>query len=284
MGIITRTAAAWLLVVLAFFPIVTSANDAGPGREVGAIRHDLPTLVAADASGRIVVDAVAVDGDDALAQWHDDRHTVISYLTRRLRRWWLAFGEVSSTAVPSALRARAVGVLPAFPAWLQLHAPATCPPGEMCSIDDGIPEQDDLPLREPIYTQWNTQGYVVRMQLARNDALPGSSLRSFIGRAPTEAESWLAQNGNSYFFFSATVHATATTHVAAGSTIDVRFPFALDPSLRYSLSLAILRTATSPDIALGPIDATLHANALHVVLPAFDLAPGAELHGEIEGD
>lgn len=104
------------------------------------------------------------------------------------------------------------------------------------------------------------------------------SLTDLLGRAPTEAESWVTRGGNSYFFFSGTVQADAPVHIDAGTTIDVWFPFELDRQLHYGITIA---HAAKP---IGPIDGTLKDNVLHFVLPAFDVAPGARLMGEIEGD
>jgi hypothetical protein len=65
--------------------------------------------------------------------------------------------------------------------------------------------------------------------------------------------------------------------VQAGTTLDVWFPFVIDPSLRYSLTIA------HTDPAIGPIDATISDNTAHFALPAFGLRPGAEVQGEIDG-
>jgi hypothetical protein len=103
---------------------------------------------------------------------------------------------------------------------------------------------------------------------------------SFKTRAPTEAESWANQpSGNSYFFFSGTVQSPQPVHVQAGTKIDVWFPFVLDTSLKYSLTIG-----GNGFTAIGPVDGTLADNTLHFVLPAFTVAPGVELMGEIESD
>ena len=275
---ITRTAAAWLLAFSAIIPIVTYADDAGPGKEVRAIRHDLPTLLAADASGRIAVDGVVVDGNAALAQWHDDRHHDVAYLTRRLHTWWLTFGEIPNSDIPASLRARASAALSEVPAWLLAHGAVTCPSRAPCEIDYGNPSFDYEYLRQRLLRPWNTDGYDVTIALAPRDARPDAALFNLSGRAPTEAESWLAPQGNSFFFFSGTVKSANPIHVQAGTTIDVWFPFVLDPSLTYSLTIA------HADAPIGPIDGTLRDNVVHFELPAFVLSPGAELFGEIEGN
>lgn len=138
-----------------------------------------------------------------------------------------------------------------------------------------------------IYKRWwdrverpgSPDGFDVRFGFAHADANVDAALVERIVRRPTEAESWLAYpGGNSYLFFSAVSHATAPVHVDAGTTLDVWFPFVLDPTYRYSLTIA------HADPVIGPINGTLHDNVLHFVLPAFSIAPKAQIMGEIEGD
>ncbi|HEX8805462.1 MAG TPA: hypothetical protein VF741_00880, partial [Candidatus Aquilonibacter sp.] len=114
---------------------------------------------------------------------------------------------------------------------------------------------------------------------AANDAPPSAGIKELIEREPTEAESWVTFGGNSYFFFSGTVQSTQPVHVQPGTTIDVWFPFVLDPSLRYSVTIA------APNVmSIGPVEGTLADNTLHFTLPAFTAPPGADLMGEIESD
>jgi hypothetical protein len=85
---------AWLLAVLA-----AAADDAGPGREVRAIRHDLPILVGAQARPpRLQIDGVVVSGDDALAQWESEESTFIAFLHERFGRWWITRISVSASS------------------------------------------------------------------------------------------------------------------------------------------------------------------------------------------
>jgi hypothetical protein len=116
------------------------------------------------------------------------------------------------------------------------------------------------------------------VQLAVNDAPQRAIITDVSGRPPTEAESWITRGGNSYFFFSGTMDTTAPIHVQPGTTIDVWFPFVLDTSLYYAITIG------HADKPIGPIDGTLKDNVLHFVLPAFTLPPGATLMAEIEGD
>ncbi len=213
----TRTLIAWLVVLsLQLAPRVTYA-DAGPGREVRAIRHDLPIILATRLrrSGlepkTLVVDEVAVHRNDAVATWHDGNFTETSSLHYSLGTWW--YGS-----------------------------------------------------------------YAVTMRLAGNDDPESAALGDVYIRPPTQGESWLTPNDNSYAFFSLTPKAAATVHIAAGMTFDVWFPFVLDPSKTYTLDIA--HTVPTIDSVKG----TLKDNTLHFVLPAFTAQPGVELMGEIDGD
>lgn len=123
-------------------------------------------------------------------------------------------------------------------------------------------------------------GYSVGVLFAQNDAASDAGIASFTTRAPTEAESWAnPPSGNAYFFFSGIVHSTQLVHVQAGTVITVWFPFVLDPSVRYSLTIAAPKT-----LSLGPIEGTLKDNTLYFVLPAFTATPGDQLMGEIDSD
>ena len=180
-----RTIIAWLGVstvgLVSGLPHVTLADDTGPGKEVRAIRHDLPIILGAS---KITVTDVGVVGSEASAGWtRTDGSTVLHLrgkLERRYDRWWL-----------------------------MSHA-----------------END---------------GYEMSIAF-------GKTLTDVRGRAPTEAESWMASNGDGFFYFSGTVQSSAPVRVAAGTTIDVWFPFALDPSLYYGLTIA------HADKPIGPID------------------------------
>src|SRR5262249_23101541 len=120
-------------------------------------------------------------------------------------------------------------------------------------------------------------GYRMSITFGKNDAT-SAMVDDVSGRAPTEAESWMTRGGNSYFFFSGTVQSTARVQVQGGTKIDFCFPFVLDTSLYYGLTLA------HADKPIGPIDGTLKDNVVHFVLPAFTLPPGATIMGEVEGD
>ncbi len=123
-----------------------------------------------------------------------------------------------------------------------------------------------------------SEAYNAGIVLAANDAPRDAAFADLRGRAPTPAESWVTSSGNGYFYFSGTVASSAPIHVQGGSTVDVWFPFVLDPSLFYALTIA------HADKPIGPIDGTLSSNVVRFVLPAFTLPPGATLMAEIDGD
>ncbi len=123
-------------------------------------------------------------------------------------------------------------------------------------------------------------GYRLTLAFAPSDGGNGAKLANIESRAPTPAESWTNRpGGNSYFFFSGTVQAPQPVHVQRGTTLDVWFPFVLDTSLTYSLTIG--GEGFTP---IGPIDGALADNTLHFVLPAFTAPPGVDMMGEIESD
>lgn len=257
-----HTVIAWLaastLGLVSGLPHVTLADDAGPGKEVRAIRHDLPVLLAGRLAPPhvdprdVVVDNVVIGSHGiANAEWHAlDQHRMDSFV--RVDGWWL------------------------------LHDEWTPQPGER--VGEIISPGGERAVKVSLDFSGQTQllndldGYQMAVTFPRNDAASGADIRDLSGRTPTEAESWITRGGNSYFFFSGTVQSTQPIHVDAGTTIDVWFPFVLDSSLYYALTIA------HADKPIGPIDGTLKDNVVHFVLPAFTLTPGATLMAEIEGD
>jgi hypothetical protein len=122
-----------------------------------------------------------------------------------------------------------------------------------------------------------TGGYAVAGSLAAVDAPTGTAV-SFYGRAPTKTEMAPSPGADGFFFFHMDLGANAPVHVAGGSTIDVAFPSKLDPSYRYSMTLA----RTVPNVVDVP--GTLHGNTLHFELPAFVVPANTRIIGEIDGD
>lgn len=278
-------------------PLAARADDVGPPRDIHAIRHDLPILLSTQAArltpiSKIRVTALVVDGNSALAQYDLGMAAeYVSYLERIYGRWWLLSSfspyELSSANVGENLFKIAATNLPAV---RLATLPTTTPDcGKDCAtysvgttlvdrLDRGSPS---LSFRGAGTRQWiDSDTYRAWIQLASSDAASDAAIADFRARKPTKAESWAnPPSGNSYFFFSGTVQAKQPVRMQAGTTIDVWFPFVLDPSLRYSLTIAVPNA-----MSLGPVEGTLKDNTLHFVLPAFTASPGAELMGEIEGN
>ncbi|MGC2128623.1 MAG: hypothetical protein WA629_00880 [Candidatus Aquilonibacter sp.] len=287
-----------LMLALAAWPLAAHADDYGPRRDVAAIRHDLPILLASrvrrDAKDQNTlgassfIDGVVVSRQLALVQWHAGSDEAILGMTLRFGRWWIdqdtawplplatsGWGCGMHLSSPHrALVPLADGHLPAITELL--HPPTTVPnerSDALCGVPLGKPTWAD-PIR------MEAAPYAATLTLAPADETDGTRVQDLQGRAPTEAESWANQpSGNAYFFFSGTVQSPQPVHVQAGTTLDVWFPFVLDTSLRYSLTIAAPNA-----MSLGPVEGTLNDNTLHFVLPAFTAPPGAELMGEIDSD
>jgi hypothetical protein len=196
--------------------------------------------VLVNATSPITFDSIYADDGQAVVQWHIGQDHDVTFLKKRYGRWWFS-GHTGYSPFPFS--------------------------GDV-SFTDGIPNR-------PTFDE-----YRVTLRFATSDAGPNATIESFATRAPTQAESWANEpSGNAYFFFSGTVQSTQPVHVQAGTTIDVWFPFVLDGSLHYSLTIAAPNT-----MSLGPVEGTLNDNTLHFVLPAFTAPPGAELMGEIDSD
>ncbi|MGB6986347.1 MAG: hypothetical protein WBD74_10285 [Candidatus Aquilonibacter sp.] len=249
-----RTALCALLLALAVWPLAARADDYGPRRDIAAIRHDLPILV--EATKPVVFDSFNIGNAQALVQWHVGRDHFNNFLEKRYGRWWLLGWGVSFTELQDGGRR---------------YSPMP---------DPAAPFRGDMPFSQGI-PNWATDGgYRVTLRFASNDAGENALITSFSTRIPTEAESWANQpSGNSYFFFSGTVQSPQPVRVQAGTIVDVWFPFVLDSTLHYSLTIAAPNA-----MSLGPVEGTLKDNTLHFVLPAFTAPPGADLMGEIDSD
>lgn len=127
-------------------------------------------------------------------------------------------------------------------------------------------------------------GYALTLRYAKNDAAPDTEFLPPYGRPPTAGEFLpyptppLAQGPSSLFIFELGVQGARPVTFAAGSTLQVWFPFALDEAIRYDLSIYF---AGSP---IGPIFARPFDNTLTFRLPAFTLSPSRRAHAEISGD
>lgn len=294
----TRTLIAWLVVLgLALTPHVTYAEDGGPGREVRAIRRDLPIILShfvrqLDNNPKsLVVDDVAVSGDYALAQWHVHGNAGVDGLVNIYGRWWermrffpipFASWETCSAPLTCGLGSgldpaslASVGFPSDFGGFAARYIPATQTKQHQYEVD--WYDASLFGLDPGLENAFDPDGFELRTKFAPSDA-PRAARFHATGRRPMHGESWDVPQGNGYFFFSLTLDSAIALHVGTGTSVDVSFPFVLDPSKTYSLTLG------HADPIVGPLNGTLYDNTLHFVLPAFAVAPGAELMGEIDGD
>jgi hypothetical protein len=269
-------------------------DDAGPRRDVATIRRDLPILLAREVHERggspsgVRIDGVVASQGLALAQWHAGNLAAIAEMRFRLGRWWIDHQE--PVPIPAGyygwgcdngLSAPFRALVPLAQAHLsavngmveRASQNAAGPRGTaLCGVPNDTPLAGSIALPET--------PYAITIALARNDADPQAGFTGLADRAPALGESWLTPSSDAYAFFSGTVDAQHPIHVQAGTAIDVWFPFVLDPSLRYRLSIG---TSLDSPVAVD-VSGTLANNTLHFILPAFTLQPGEELLGEIDGD
>jgi hypothetical protein len=294
-----RTFMTWLIAsILTLAPQTIRGEDVGPGQEVRTIRHDLPIILARFVGktgydpSTLVVDDVAVNGDYALAQWHTSMLVGVDGLVRLYGTWWdrmreypipnpvyeVCYQPLCKDFVTRGLTDEDL-LAKGFPQTLiqlaKTHIPAVGTPGQAWTGE--IHDPSVFSLHPNIDNSFNPDGYELAVRFAMANAFSDSRFQA-TGRRPTRGESWVTPNNNGYFFFSMMLKSHAAIRVDAGTKLDVWFPFALDPSKTYSLTIA----HATPII--GPINGTLSDNTLHFVLPAFGVAPGAELMGEIDGD
>ena len=128
----------------------------------------------------------------------------------------------------------------------------------------------------------DTSGYEIVLHYTANDAA-GAVFHEPYARAPTAAEIIPNPAGyhftsNAVMYFDLTIDAPKPVTFAPGTTIDIWFPFVLDDSLRYDLTIGFA------DRSIGPIYAKPFDNVLHYTLPGFTVTPGRTLMAEIDGN
>ncbi|HVA26880.1 MAG TPA: hypothetical protein VNF68_01800 [Candidatus Baltobacteraceae bacterium] len=296
-----RTIASIALGALLLVPMVARADDAGPAADVRDIRQDLPVILASRSQPDVVVvDSVAVSGDQALVQAHTSDGPVVYAMTRYLDSWWYkgtirvgphdasACWKATASAIDSngvtPQLLRNLGLPDALVDVAQHNLPLVIKASERALQQDGSRgkpwircDYTDGLLSFSEGRRASAGPYEITVLFGKNDATAGAEFPSVVGRAPDQGESLGAPPRSAYAFFSTKLTSATTVHVDAGTQLNVWFPFVLDASKTFSLTL----THVLPTI--GSVSGTLKDNTLHFVLPPFAIAPGATLTGEIDG-
>jgi len=126
-------------------------------------------------------------------------------------------------------------------------------------------------------------GYDISVSYSANNAEGGTVFRPIYARAPTQAEiipypTTLRFLATSVLYFDLTIDSSKPVTFAPGTTIDIWFPFVLDETLNYDLTIGF---AQQP---IGPVYAKPFDNVLHYKLPGFTAMPGQTLMAEIDGN
>jgi len=128
----------------------------------------------------------------------------------------------------------------------------------------------------------DTAGYEIALRYAANNA-NGAFFHIPYARAPTQAEiipypTTPSSISNAVMYFDLTIDGAKPVTFAPGTTIDIWFPFVLDDTLSYDLTIGFAREP------IGPLYAKPFDNVLHYKLPGFTAMPGQTLMAEIDGD
>lgn len=303
--------AASLLVLLLVSSIAARADDAGPPRDVAAVRYDASRLIARavrydkrDPAQTTFSDTI-VTGDWALTSWSNQKLKGILVVNRRRGQWWDVLEGIASQT--SGWRFDAAAPLKA--AWnmyydgpeknllTQMRVPAQLVILASVHNDDvahakgsyvahGDPACFDAfcrslkPSGGTIETvdRAESAGYRLKIALSANSSTGADSIERVFVRMPTDGESTQTLHGDAFVFFTVQLAGPKPVTFAPGTTVDVWFPHVLDSYRHYGL------TAAMANSAFGPVRATLADNTLHFVLPAFTVSPGDPVMFEIDGD
>lgn len=301
------------LLLLVALQTVAWADDYGPRRDVRAVRAAVPVLIAARARALSVAEQVRVSdvvvvGDEAVALWNAGIQSGIVGLRRRYDSWWVS-GQVDRDAsettelywfvdlpgaLPTCRDSGGFAAAPdALPVELNLSPSTISIAATQIAIiaEDGAREAAWRKLHPTLIVPYGIQRdcFTVRTKPSFEDysggyranltwTTPASlDIARFTGRAPTLAEfSGQAPGADAFYFFSVAFGGTGAR--VTGATLDVWFPFVLDPQLRYALGIA------GTGITTAPLTGILRDNVLHFALPPITLPPNGELMGEIDGE
>ena len=117
------------------------------------------------------------------------------------------------------------------------------------------------------------EGYDISIQYAPNTSGGRAYFSQLYARAPTHAEiipypTTLRFISTSVLYFDLTIDGPKPVTFAPGTTFDIWFPFVLDDTLSYDLTIGF---ANEP---IGPLYAKPFDNVLHYKLPGFTALPG----------
>jgi hypothetical protein len=310
-----RLLAAVFLLVILTIGAQARADDYGPRNAVRSARdastdllqptaHTINHLASANGIPQtpLIVYDVVTDGNASVASWRVADARGIIVLERRLGLWWKVAALLNDkpsaqiwTYTPTDQMGKSCPpaddlqvptqsvLLSRYELSPGLVASAIAHNAILSEIDARAGHQPLVATSRPSsctspFSQASqTDGYRSSFELSVPDPPSGAAISRFTVRAPTSAEFPPTPGANSYYFFSFEFGGASEVQVRSGS-LDVAFPFVLDPGLRYSLTIGF----TKP--VLNPIVGRLSDNELHFDLPPFTADPGTSLMGEIEGD
>lgn len=128
-----------------------------------------------------------------------------------------------------------------------------------------------------------TSGYDITIEYRRNDARFATYTQPVYARPPTAAEiipypTTLHFVSTAVLYLDLAIEGSAPVTFQPGTTIDIWFPFVLDDTLAYDLTIGF---AKEP---IGPLYSKPFDNVLHYKLPGFTVIPGQTLMAEIDGN
>ena len=285
-------AAVLWIAATCLFPAPVRAGDSGSSADIATIRRDLPVLasnfLASKNLAGATVDGIAIyPGWEALATWHSGGTKGVVYLENAAGRWWYrddltydpddkawfvgallhvarrsAFSE--HALYPEAIRAMGVSQALLDTARIHLGLPLAPANSETGTYYHRTYRRDLKRVTETTYENHYESVLTYDRAQARlavgQDAPPDDALaRSFRPICYT------------FSFTSHIMQSVALSH----ASLDVWFPFALDPQKRYALSLAFAQPA------LRDVPGTLKDNVLHFDLPAVTIPDDEAALGQI---
>jgi hypothetical protein len=270
---------------------VVRADDFGPHRAVNAVRSDVRRLLAYRVRAEgvnpkdVAITDVIVSGNQALTSWDSGKSHGVMGLLYHEDRWWDAYDAVRVAAhalSQAGFSDEFIAQAGAHNADVRNTSPADTliRSGADCTACWKLNPQG-ASLEVP---QAAAAGYQLAIRFARNDAAPALPITQIYVRAPTHAEFLPfptppkdAGGPTDVGYFDVDLGGSKPVTFTQGTTVDMWFPFVLDDSLRYDISLYTNHKSS------GPYRARIFDNVLHFELPAFTIVPGSPMQAEISG-